>query len=162
MLLFLSNEMHFPVPTAFVKGCALVEDLLYELHDYSAKGFAFELKKVEDLEAIAENIFKVVHYLYDREVAHNVFITRGRSLSALSEEQVIRIIIWPRQSIKGHKQPDDFCIAVCELAGQMLIYNQEAYEDITEERVQQAHQQTCSAVFESLKPSILRLFENKS
>ena len=74
----------------------------------------------------------------------------------------VRIFIWPRQSIVGHKDPGDFCIAVCELAGQMLVYNPEAYANIDENMVRKAHETTCQAeLFDSVKRTIIDLLENK-
>jgi hypothetical protein len=62
--------------------------------------------------------------------------------------EAIRIFIWPR----------DFAVAVCELSGQMLIYNWEAYDAITEDIVIKAHHDTCNATFENVKKSIIALF----
>lgn len=136
------------------KGLPLTSDL-YELLDYPAKGFALELKTIEDLDRVVDNAFKVVDHLYQNDVAHNVFITRARSLSA-NDDEAVRITIWARQSVKGYKEPGDFCVAVCELAGQMLIYDQEAYDKIDQDRVAAAHQETC--LHETVKPAIKQLF----
>ena len=53
---------------------------LYELVDYPAKGFALQLTSVDKWSTVADAVFKVVQYLADNQVAHNVFITRGASL----------------------------------------------------------------------------------
>ena len=45
-------------------------------------------------------------------------VYEGSSIDPDSYE-VIRIIIWARESVFGRKPPGDFCIAVCELAGQV-------------------------------------------
>ena len=74
---------------------------------------------------------------------------------------MIRIIIWARQSIFGHKNPGDFSIAVCELAGQMLIYNKEAYVKLTEETVIEAHKETCETTFQTVKEPIMKLFSDQ-
>ena len=76
----------------------------------------------------------------------------------LDDYEVIRIVIWARHSIYGNKNPGDFCIAVCELAGQTLIYNEDAFDNISEERVKNAHEE--SSLHETVKPAIRKLFEN--
>ena len=57
--------------------------------------------------------------LVEREVAHNVFLCPGE------ENQPARIVVWPRESVFGAKDPGAFAMAVCELSGQVnLIPNQ--------------------------------------
>ena len=69
-----------------------------------------------------------MQYLSEHNIAHNVFITIGSALDAKKDDLInysaIKIFIWARQSIIGNKHPADFCVAVCELAGQMLIYTE--------------------------------------
>lgn len=50
-------------------------------------------------------------------------------------------------------------MAVCELAGQVLIYNQDAFDNMNELKISMAQQETCTPVYRSIKPSILGLFE---
>ena len=50
-------------------------------------------------------------------------------------------------------------MAVCELSGQMLIYNKEAYDNITESDIVKAHTETCLETFNAVKPKILSLFQ---
>jgi len=155
----------FEVPTAWVQGSPLTAEV-YELIDYPAKGFALELNSVNQLDRVADNVYKIVDYLHHNEIAHNVFITRGRCLSSKSKGssidpdsyEVIRVIIWARESVFGRKPPGDFCIAVCELAGQMLIYNEEAFNEVSETEVTTAHK--ASSQHQTVKPAILKLFEN--
>ena len=73
---------------------------------------------------------------------------------------MIRILIWARESMFGHKDPGDFSIAVCELAGQMLIYNKEAYATLSEETVIEAHRQTCETAFRAVKTPLIELFSD--
>ena len=46
-------------------------------------------------------------------------MSKGSSSIDPDSYEVIRIIIWARESVFGRKPPGDFCIAVCELAGQV-------------------------------------------
>ena len=153
---------------ASIKAKRLVGDLYQTDHDYPAKGFMLEYCKKKsddnDLNRVSNNVFKVVTYLADHDVAHNVFMTKGRSLSSSSlssdDDDTIRILIWPRETITGHKDPGDFCIAVCELAGQILIYNQQAYNNMDENKIIEAHKKTCQSVFEIVTPNIIQLFDS--
>ena len=110
---------------------------------------------------MASNAFKVVNFLHNQQIAHNVFITRGRSLSNQDESAgAIRILIWARPKVVGTKDPGDFCLAVCELAGQMLIYNRDAYDHITEATIGDAHVQA-GREHQTVKPALLESFAGK-
>ncbi|KAI5635239.1 alcohol dehydrogenase transcription factor myb/SANT-like domain-containing protein [Phthorimaea operculella] len=66
--------------------------------------------------------------------AHNLFITRGESLVPGDyENEVVRVIIWPRKSSSGAKQLDAFNVAVCELSGWFPVYDKTAYETLKTE-----------------------------
>ena len=60
---------------------------------------------------------------------------------------MIRIIVWTREAVRGAKEAGDFVIAVCELSGQMLVYTEDKYENITEEEVVTAMRDTVLATF---------------
>ena len=66
-----------------------VQNGLYELVDYPAKGFALQLTSVDKWSAVADAVFKLVQYLADNQVAHNVFITRGASLDGQNHGNLI-------------------------------------------------------------------------
>ena len=68
-----------------------VQNGLYELVDYPAKGFALQLTSVDKWSAVADAVFKLVQYLADNQVAHNVFITRGASLDGQNHGNLISI-----------------------------------------------------------------------
>ena len=60
---------------------------------------------------------------------------------------MIRIIVWTREAVRGAKEAGDFVIAVCELSGQLLVYTEDKYENITEEEVVTAMRDTVLATF---------------
>ena len=101
-----------------------------------------------------------MNYFSEHDIAHNVYITRGSALNDHNDfinYSVIKIFIWARQSVIGHKQPKDFCVAVCELSGQMLIYTKEAFENMTEDIIIKAHEDTCEEMFNFVKPKVVKL-----
>ena len=53
--------------------------------------------------------------MVEKEVAHNVFLCPGQ------DKQPARIVVWPRESVLGAKDPGAFAMAVCELSGQVKI-----------------------------------------
>ena len=56
---------------------------------------------------------RLTSWLIEKEVAHNVFLCPGE------EGQPARVLVWPRQSVLGAKDPGAFAMAVCELSGQV-------------------------------------------
>ena len=101
-----------------------------------------------------------MNYFSEHDIAHNVYITRGSPFNDYNDfinYSAIKIFIWARQSVIGHKQPKDFCVAVCELSGQMLIYTKEAFENMTEDIIIKAHQNTCEEMFNFVKPNVIKL-----
>ena len=47
-------------------------------------------------------------------MAHNVFLCPGE------KNQPARVLVWPRESVLGAKDPGAFAMAVCELSGQVI------------------------------------------
>ena len=71
----MSPNFQLPIETCSAK---LLEDICYEITDYSAKGFAFQVESMEDIEKVANKIYSIAKLFCDMNVAHNVFITRGK------------------------------------------------------------------------------------
>ena len=72
---------------------------------------------------------------------------------------VIRIFVWARENVVGNKDPAAFVIAVCELSGQLLIYDRHKFESIAEDEIEVAIVETCGRVFEQIRPKVVELFE---
>uniref|UniRef100_A0A1E1X625 GDP-D-glucose phosphorylase 1 n=1 Tax=Amblyomma aureolatum TaxID=187763 RepID=A0A1E1X625_9ACAR len=92
----------------------------YEIIDYPAKGFAFQVTKANK-EAVVRDVMVLVSMLLKSSTAHNLFMTRGTSFQAgisdHTEEPVVRVYLWARQSSYGAKDESAFNVALCELAG---------------------------------------------
>ena len=54
-----------------------------------------------------------------------------------------------------------FVMAVCELSGQMLVYDHQKYQDIQEEEIVTAMVETTSFQFRKLQKDVRVLFESK-
>uniref|UniRef100_A0A8C6SL69 GDP-D-glucose phosphorylase 1 n=1 Tax=Neogobius melanostomus TaxID=47308 RepID=A0A8C6SL69_9GOBI len=112
----------------------------YRLINYHA-GFLF-YTKTKTVGKVAESVCKVTDFLVERNIAHNLFLTRGCPPSECkpsgresSSRKGVRIILWPRKSCFGAKEESAFNVALCELAGHLPFKNIIDYEKATEEGV---------------------------
>ncbi|XP_068128583.1 GDP-D-glucose phosphorylase 1 [Hyperolius riggenbachi] len=113
------------------------EMCLYLLTDFPAPGFLFYTDG-KDLVSVSQRTCRVTDYLMARNIAHNVFITRGHdpgNVDCIESREGIRIVIWPRKSCFGSKEESAFNVALCELAGHLPFKNQEDFSIMTEESV---------------------------
>nr|XP_033775546.1 GDP-D-glucose phosphorylase 1 [Geotrypetes seraphini] len=104
------------------------------LSGFPAQGFLF-YSDGKDLEIVARNICKVTNYLVTKDIAHNLFVTRGTLSSHNTDPKSharIRIIIWARKSCFGAKEESAFNVALCELSGHLPIKTVEDFHSITE------------------------------
>ncbi|XP_075714254.1 GDP-D-glucose phosphorylase 1 isoform X2 [Rhinoderma darwinii] len=107
------------------------------LTHFAAPGFFFYTDG-KDLMFVSQRICQVTNYFVRRNIAHNVFITRGSdpaNSGGLESREGIRVVIWARQSCFGAKEESAFNVALCELAGHLPFKNEEDFETLTEESV---------------------------
>ncbi|XP_075431243.1 GDP-D-glucose phosphorylase 1 isoform X3 [Ascaphus truei] len=107
------------------------------LNNFPAPGFFFYTDG-KHLESVAQDICKVTDFFVAKNIAHNLFITRGsepENLKRSESREGIRIVIWARKSCFGVKEESAFNVALCELAGHLPIKNQKDFYSITEESV---------------------------
>ncbi|XP_029952228.1 GDP-D-glucose phosphorylase 1 [Salarias fasciatus] len=102
-------------------------------------GFLF-YAEAEDVEEVSKAICHVTDFLVAKNIAHNIFLTRGCSPESQSEEDScsrkgVRIAVWPRLSCFGAKEESAFNVALCELAGHLPFKNKKDYELTTEKGV---------------------------
>uniref|UniRef100_A0A8C3RZ67 GDP-D-glucose phosphorylase 1 n=1 Tax=Chelydra serpentina TaxID=8475 RepID=A0A8C3RZ67_CHESE len=89
----------------------------------------------EGLGALAHNVCRVTDYLVDKEIAHNVFVTRGTAPGEPAHSETrsgIRVLIWARRSCFGTKEEAAFNVALCELAGHLPIKTAQDFQSLTE------------------------------
>ncbi|KAL6474160.1 hypothetical protein MHYP_G00177210 [Metynnis hypsauchen] len=102
------------------------------------KGFMFYTEG-EDPGGTAEAVCELTDILVDRDIAHNVFMSRGCPPSREAERSAlrrgVRIYVWPRVSCFGAKEESAFNVALCELAGHLPFKNKEDFSKIDEDGV---------------------------
>nr|XP_033204893.1 GDP-D-glucose phosphorylase 1-like [Bombus vancouverensis nearcticus] len=67
--------------------------------------------------------FLIIDYLQNKQIAHNIYITRGKSNIKENKEEYrdVRIYIWARKSTQGAKDIHAFNLAACELFGHLSM-----------------------------------------
>ncbi|XP_067293353.1 GDP-D-glucose phosphorylase 1 [Pseudorasbora parva] len=132
---YLKHQMRIETSPAEL---VLPQKHLYRLLDFPA-GFLFYTQG-SNLDQTVKAVCNLTDILVDRNIAHNLFITRGcppqRDCDPSSSRIGVRVIIWPRLSCFGAKEESAFNVALCELAGHLPFKNREDYETITEGGVQ--------------------------
>ena len=78
---------------------------------YPARGFCFVLQKGDrNVEEMSNNAFRLVNYLCQNAIPHNIFVTFDNSYN-------LRIYVFPRERKFEEKELSGFNIAFCELSG---------------------------------------------
>ena len=107
-----------------------------------------------------------------------IYLVRGCSSAGetSSSDEFIRIIVWAREAVRGAKvtslsllvilnfifslqDAGQFVIAVCELSGQMLVYDHQKYLDIQPEEISMAMQEATRNQFRKLQQDARMLFQ---
>uniref|UniRef100_A0A183ATR0 HDOD domain-containing protein n=1 Tax=Echinostoma caproni TaxID=27848 RepID=A0A183ATR0_9TREM len=115
---------------------AAISDYL-EISDHPVDNFARELTALEDLDNFVNSIWRVVEQCQTSQIAHNLFLARGRTSGLL------RAILWPRRSVYTAKSlspldsvamtnGDSYNIAVAELAGMFVVAGDEVAEQLVQ------------------------------
>jgi len=130
---------------------------------YPALGWVWLLAREDThkVDKVAEEVAKLTRWLTEKEVAHNVVMTRGAGMEGGLSYENIRVLVWARESVVGAKDPGEFVMAALELSGQILVYEMEKYEDIVEKEVVTAQKEATVALFSTLKFESDELFVNK-
>ncbi|XP_068169867.1 GDP-D-glucose phosphorylase 1 [Antennarius striatus] len=112
----------------------------YRLLDFPG-GFLFYADS-ECVDKVAKSICQVTDFLVMRNIAHNLFFTRGcppcdhiQTEEDRLSRKGVRIAVWPRVSSFGTKEESAFNVALCELAGHLPFKNKNDYELSTEKDV---------------------------
>ncbi|XP_035011807.1 GDP-D-glucose phosphorylase 1 isoform X2 [Hippoglossus stenolepis] len=136
----------------------------YRLLDFPA-GFVFYAES-QEVEKVARAICEVTDFLVDGNIAHNLFLTRGRPPCDRIRDKTnvclrkgVRIVVWPRMSCFGAKEDSAFNVALCELAGHLPFKNKKDFELSTEKDVMDIIERYLlpDREFHSLEQQLLRL-----
>lgn len=93
------------------------------LRNYPVKGFCIKYFNVQNMDDIVNWAFLIIDYLQNKQIAHNIYITRGKSNIKENKKEYrdVRIYIWARKSTQGAKDIHAFNLAACELFGHLSI-----------------------------------------
>jgi len=125
---------------------------------YPAKCWIFLMSRGDSITHLAKQLSKMTSWFADNDVAHNIVITRGAGISGGDGSDHIRVFVWARVSVVGAKDPGDFVMAALELSGQILVYESDKYNVITEDDIISAQQNATLSIFNSLMPQVLNIY----
>lgn len=110
---------------------------LFEIDElYPAIGFCFPLTNINELNDISDDIFKLIQFLCNNNIPHNLFITYGKQNANViagggdtigndddnnRNNEIIKIFIYPRENACKIKTFHSFNIAFCELSGYIPV-----------------------------------------
>ncbi|KAF7998127.1 hypothetical protein HCN44_009525 [Aphidius gifuensis] len=133
------------------------------LKNYPAKGFCLKLSSFNnDPEKFALIGFKIINYLQDNEISHNIYITRAFK-SSTSDKIIfddVRMYIWARKSSFGIKDTTGFIPAVCELFGHLTIRTEEGYDNLTENTVAEILDDVTTEIYNKVKDDVKKLIDD--
>ncbi|XP_066991317.2 GDP-D-glucose phosphorylase 1 isoform X2 [Anabrus simplex] len=97
----------------------------YELINYPAQGFVFQLSPGCNPAALARAVYKLTSYLQNENIAHNVYMTRGKLFNFQHVKSdvldTVRVYVWARRHSAGVKNREAYDPALCELFGHLVI-----------------------------------------
>lgn len=127
--------VHHRLPAQYWPTKEVIGGRVHETIGWPAQAFMLQMKKESYFDGIRD-LFRIVKHLQDRDIAHNMFFTRGLTLGPNPQEdgQTIRLILWPRISSFGIKGSDAFNGACCELSGHLPVKLEQRYNDLTDEQ----------------------------
>ncbi|XP_054708802.1 GDP-D-glucose phosphorylase 1-like isoform X2 [Uloborus diversus] len=145
---------------------AKVEHLMGNCHVlkcFPANGFVFEILKNEDIGLIVGSVLKLINFLLERKISHNIFITRGSSfkhddVGTSDIYDAVRIYIWARKSVFGSKYDKRFNPALCELGGHLVIKEASYYDTVTENDAAAVLQDACQETFDKILEDVKLLY----
>ncbi|CAG9782578.1 unnamed protein product [Diatraea saccharalis] len=109
--------------------CIHINGPVFCLYEYPVPAFCFQLQQDDCTYKVANDVYKLLQYFLSKEIAHNIFMTKGKNFNGGTEE-VLRVIVWPRRNSTGVKQLGAFNVAVCELSGWFPVYNADDFEKL--------------------------------
>lgn len=112
----------------------LPERNFYLLQEVPAPAFLF-YSDGQQVGELTHRICQLTDHLVRREIAHNLFVTRGAAPHGPARSRArpgIRVLIWARRPCFGAKEQSAFNVALCELAGHLPIKTAQDFEALTE------------------------------
>lgn len=94
---------------------------MFLLENFPSKGFCFKLSSSKKIENFVSSIFSLVNYLQKHQIAHNIYVTRAKTINSEEVYDDVRAYVWARKSHVDVKDTTLFNPAVCELFGHISI-----------------------------------------
>ena len=94
-----------------------------------------------------------------------MFFTRGTAFGKEDKDNgkydALRIYVWARAKQVGSRDPLAVAMAVCELAGQIMVFDQSHFDGIGEEEVAAAQREATALVYDQVKDKVKELLKEK-
>ncbi|KAF6199760.1 hypothetical protein GE061_006058 [Apolygus lucorum] len=137
----------------------------FVLDTHPSKGFAFQIKTVDDIKPVVEDVVRVAELFLDHQLAHNLYITRGLSFnrkdSNTSKRDCLRVYLWARTPSYGLKDLTAFSPALCELFGHFLIKDPQSFAIIDENYLESSLIGLTDQMFKKALPLVKSLFADQ-
>lgn len=106
---------------------------LYQLDgDRPVDAFAFRLQNMTNLSRLGADVMRLVSFLCDRDIPHNLFFTLGNNDDG---GELLRIVVFPKAQTSAAKEFSSFNIAFCELSGYVPLGSAVLYAALTEAEI---------------------------
>ncbi|XP_077291045.1 GDP-D-glucose phosphorylase 1 [Arctopsyche grandis] len=148
--------LNYRLPVEYIK-CQHLKGPLYEMVDYPAKCFGFEMRTFSEISDVCSQVYKLIRFLMDNNIAHNLYMTKGDAFDC-STRRVIRILVWVRTSTVGAKEMSAFNLAICEFSGQFPIKNATDFLQLTEDDIISVLEKTTVPVFKCIRERVIDLY----
>eukprot|EP00112_Aurelia_sp_Birch-Aquarium-sp1_P012199 Seg2564.6 transcript_id=Seg2564.6/GoldUCD/mRNA.D3Y31 product="GDP-D-glucose phosphorylase 1" protein_id=Seg2564.6/GoldUCD/D3Y31 len=110
---------------------------LFELVNYSVRGFALQLED-NDIDQLSRRVDFVTSYLYENDIAHNLFLSRhdrfmilNKTESSKMKGSTIRVFIFPKLPAPAISE-FSFNSAALEIAGFLPIRDETQFQSLNE------------------------------
>ena len=168
----------FPVQTLPLASVHNTPYHIFTGQAYPARGWVWLIreKDLDKIDKVAKEVVILTSWLAEKEVAHNVFMTRfvkethiknkkctcvrGAGVEGGLGLEWVRIFVWARKKVVGTQgqEPGDFIMASFELSGQVSVFEQEKYDHIKEKEVVKMQEEATVNVFMELHSDVEKLF----
>nr|XP_050857102.1 GDP-D-glucose phosphorylase 1 isoform X2 [Vespula vulgaris] len=133
---------------------------LFLLENFPSKGFCFKLSSSNKIETFVSSIFSLVNYLQKHQIAHNVYVTRAKTISSKEVHDDVRAYVWARKSHVDVKDTTLFNPAVCELFGHISIKTEEIYQNLTEAAIVKILDHVTKESYLLIKKDLHKIIQN--
>ncbi|XP_059612241.1 GDP-D-glucose phosphorylase 1 [Phlebotomus argentipes] len=131
---------------------------IYTLEDkYPTCGLCLIVRHADCAQQVSARVFRLVSFLCERNIPHNIFITSG----AIGDEACKRILIFPRDNryLLKDKELSGLNVAFCELCSYVPVGSEEIYNGLTEDAIVGKIEEEMGNIFYTIKDEIVDMFQ---